>query len=740
MRGAPGIPAYRRATAGLAYAGVIVSVLAGAPASYAQEPVAPAAPAAALPAAPATGPTGPTGPAGPTAPATPAPPPLAPFDPSAPLPFGEPRPEVEATPDRPARPKRAPKPRSTALRAVPAADPAEDGAAGGGGPGSAILDAIGGEPADVPSFFIESLRIPVFLLPILQAAGIEYGVRWEVLAAINEIETDYGRNLAVSSAGARGWMQFMPATWKDFGVDANRDGRADPDNPVDAIFAAGRYLEAAGAQADLRKALFAYNHADWYVDAVLRRAQLLAALPADLVSALSGLAQGRPPVLGATIKLPRRSKGHTRTLDLRVRYRARAVAVADGEVTRIGRSARLGRFVQLRDVFGNTYTYGRLGHVATRRPVLRRSTTTPQRSAARRAPSGPPAASVGQTPPLAAAITAPPPAGDPRTPLGGPLATLDWRARALQTARTRIATTPRAPAAPATAVREYDRTLLGGLSAARIAYLPLREGSRVVAGTILGHAGGDPRARSTVRFEIRPAGRTAPRIDPRPIVAGWKLLRTSARGAPQLGPQAQPSIGQVLLLGDRALRRLVLSNKRIDVYGCGRDDIRAGRVDRRVLAALQLLALSGLDPTVSSLRCGHSRLTSSGNVSEHAHGSAVDITAINGVPILGNQGAGSIAEQAIRRLLTLQGAMRPHQIISLMRFAGAENTLAMGDHADHIHVGFAPPRRGSLEARLFDGVLAPSAWRRLVDRLARIANPSVTTAPSPDALRRPAQP
>ena len=134
------------------------------------------------------------------------------------------------------------------------------------GPDSAILDAIGGEPADVPSFFIDSLRIPVFLLPIYQAAGIEYGVRWEILAAINEIETDYGRNLAVSSAGARGWMQFMPATWKNYGVDANRDGRADPYNPVDAIFAAGRYLEAAGAQTDLRKALFAYNHADWYVD------------------------------------------------------------------------------------------------------------------------------------------------------------------------------------------------------------------------------------------------------------------------------------------------------------------------------------------------------------------------------------------------------------------------------------------------------------------------------------------
>ena len=77
----------------------------------------------------------------------------------------------------------------------------------------------------VPNFVIRKFRVPIFLLPIYQAAGIQYGVRWEVLAAINEIETDYGRNLNVSSAGALGWMQFMPATWSAYGVDANKDGR-----------------------------------------------------------------------------------------------------------------------------------------------------------------------------------------------------------------------------------------------------------------------------------------------------------------------------------------------------------------------------------------------------------------------------------------------------------------------------------------------------------------------------------
>ena len=128
----------------------------------------------------------------------------------------------------------------------------------------------------VPNFVIRKFRVPVFLLPIYQAAGIQYGVRWEILAAINEIETDYGRNLNVSSAGALGWMQFIPSSWRAYGVDANKDGKKDPYNPVDAIFAAGRYLKAAGYEKDVRRSIFAYNHADWYVDSVMLRARLIA--------------------------------------------------------------------------------------------------------------------------------------------------------------------------------------------------------------------------------------------------------------------------------------------------------------------------------------------------------------------------------------------------------------------------------------------------------------------------------
>src|SRR6185503_621024 len=81
-----------------------------------------------------------------------------------------------------------------------------------------------------------------------------------------------------------------------WGVDANKDERKDPYNPVDAIFAAARYLKAAGAEDDLRRAIFAYNHADWYVESVLMRARLVGGIPPDLVGSLTGLTQGRFPV------------------------------------------------------------------------------------------------------------------------------------------------------------------------------------------------------------------------------------------------------------------------------------------------------------------------------------------------------------------------------------------------------------------------------------------------------------
>jgi murein DD-endopeptidase MepM/ murein hydrolase activator NlpD len=105
-------------------------------------------------------------------------------------------------------------------------------------------------------------------------AGSAYGIPWQVLAAINKIETNFGRNMGPSSAGAVGWMQFMPDTWLRWGTDGNGDGIADPWNPEDAVHAAARYLAAAGGRTDIPRSIFAYNHAQWYVDDVLQLAAL----------------------------------------------------------------------------------------------------------------------------------------------------------------------------------------------------------------------------------------------------------------------------------------------------------------------------------------------------------------------------------------------------------------------------------------------------------------------------------
>src|SRR6266536_2772630 len=119
----------------------------------------------------------------------------------------------------------------------------------------------------------ETLAYPQ-LLGLWQRAGAAYGIPWQVLAAINKIESNFGRNMGPSSAGAIGWMQFIPSTWLRWGVDANGDGVADPWNPTDAVFSAARYLAAAGGTSDLYRGVYAYNHADWYVREVLSLADL----------------------------------------------------------------------------------------------------------------------------------------------------------------------------------------------------------------------------------------------------------------------------------------------------------------------------------------------------------------------------------------------------------------------------------------------------------------------------------
>jgi membrane-bound lytic murein transglycosylase B len=151
-----------------------------------------------------------------------------------------------------------------------------------------------------PAFQIPSLSastcaaaaVPPILVPIYQRASAQYGLGSQgpaILAGINAVETGFGTNMGPSSAGAEGWMQFMPSTWAEWGVDANGDGIADPSNPEDAIFAAARYLSAAGMPADTYGAIYAYNHADWYVSEVLADAGCYAAEVGDAAFTQAGL-------------------------------------------------------------------------------------------------------------------------------------------------------------------------------------------------------------------------------------------------------------------------------------------------------------------------------------------------------------------------------------------------------------------------------------------------------------------
>ncbi|HWE09797.1 MAG TPA: lytic murein transglycosylase [Solirubrobacteraceae bacterium] len=136
--------------------------------------------------------------------------------------------------------------------------------------------ALTGAVTELSGLLSNGNRPPSFLIPVYMEAGKRYDVPWEVLASINAIESDYGRNLNTSSAGAVGWMQFEPSTWSQYGMAVDGHSVPNPYDPRDAIFSAARYLAAAGAAQDVPKAVFAYNHASWYVDEVMSRAKAIA--------------------------------------------------------------------------------------------------------------------------------------------------------------------------------------------------------------------------------------------------------------------------------------------------------------------------------------------------------------------------------------------------------------------------------------------------------------------------------
>ena len=413
--------------------------------------------------------------------------------------------------------------------------------------------------------------------------------------------------------------------------------------------------------------------------------------PPTWSGSLTGLTEGRFPVYARARYADDQAEGMDpgRGIGIFAEEGSPVVAVNDGVIRKIGQSDRLGNFVVLEDAYGNRFTYSHLGSVSDFYPVPKSDgpqAVTPVK--ARRGDPAPtaPASAGSQPDPKAQGEdeTSEAPATDapaaslpvkerlfahPGAPgakeAGGLEQTLDARARKSGKYETFDA--------------YFSRPIR--IDPSKVRLRRLREDARVIGGTVIGRVG-RPAAGggSRLTFSVRPAGKGAPKIDPKPLLDGWKLLeataiyRASGRNV-LYGKGDSASVGQVLLWPKRMLERRVLSDERIELYDGGREDIASGQIDRRVLATLEYLAESGLSPTVTSLKSGHSYLTASGNVSEHSSGSAVDIAKINGIPILGHQEVGGIAEQTVRRLMRLQGTMQPHQVISLLELGGP--TIAM---------------------------------------------------------------
>ncbi|MDQ2983084.1 MAG: peptidoglycan DD-metalloendopeptidase family protein [Actinomycetota bacterium] len=139
-----------------------------------------------------------------------------------------------------------------------------------------------------------------------QSAGASYGIPWQVLGAINKVESNFGRNMGPSSAGAVGWMQFMPDTWYRWGLDADGDGLANPWVAQDAVYAAARYLAASGGRTDISRAIFSYNHAQWYVDEVLQLAKLFGSGGVDGTFRLDRVQQSIDQARGGVVAVNRK--------------------------------------------------------------------------------------------------------------------------------------------------------------------------------------------------------------------------------------------------------------------------------------------------------------------------------------------------------------------------------------------------------------------------------------------------
>ncbi len=335
---------------------------------------------------------------------------------------------------------------------------------------------------------------------------------------------------------------------------------------MDAIFAAARYLRAAGAATDLHAAILAYNHSEEYVASVLLRAKLISSYPKSVIATLTGLTDGRLPVSGKQVawaastatasatELPAgagagpatgvypskpatsgsplslapaaaaaaataKSPATAQTLqfaEVTSAPNAAVVAVQDGRVVGLGQSRALGRYLVLRDVYGDLFTYAGLGSIAPSYPLAkppRAPVNSPVvEAASTRDPTPSRPATAGSRPAVTLKVKAATHARGAKRQLRRPACSKAARTKPPRPYWARSVCSP----APATPTRWPPASSAARSAAARrgARRAPLRRGSVVATGTVLGHVRLPLGAKAGhLRFAIRPAGDPAT-IDP----------------------------------------------------------------------------------------------------------------------------------------------------------------------------------------------------------------------------------
>ncbi len=583
--------------------------------------------------------------------------------------------------------------------------------------------ALSGSLAGVPSFFIENFRVPPFLLPIYQAAGSAYGIPWQVLAAINEVETDYGRDLSVSSAGAEGWMQFLPTEWAQYGVDATGSGFKDPYNPADAIFAAARYLRAAGGDTNIRAAIFSYNHSQAYVTSVLQRAELLGGTPPQLLGAVIGLTEARFPVHAAahfsdgfqTIpasgsQAGADARGHDDLLRSRRARDRRAGrgSRADRQLSDAGAVRRAARRVRQHVCL----LPARLGRELY--PVLRPAPGAHVSASA--APAGRRLGATAEPPPERAGFRRCPDrrAAFRRCRLAG-AGRRWWRW-----------TPPRLPRPPGAAPHRTGRrrrSASSGKAPDEVYLHPLRVGVQVIAGTVLGPSS----ARSgQMFFQIRPAAVGAPLIDPKPILDGWVALENTAVRQPakaRIVPRRlrRRRRDRCCWRPQRQLERQVLRDHGVRLGRCERQAIQGGR--RRPAAAGDARVPLGVGPEADRHRASPAAASLAGARTQRA-GAARRKGRPHGGQLArdrDHQGSGSIAEidrSTAADAAGLHAASTDHQPGPLSRAPRSRSSSSERSRLHPVRLQRADAERRACRRRRSAPPLSPNAVDR-ADRAAR---------------------